>query len=257
VLTIVEENHGAADALRSMPFLAGLADSYGRATAYTGLAHPSLPNYLGLAGGSTFGIRDDAGPSDHPLRGPSVFDLAPRARTYAEGMKSSCQVQSTGRYAVRHNPWVYFADSRARCRADDVPAGTLGAGALHDDIAHGTLPTVGLLVPDLCNDAHDCSLATADRWLRGWVVEVQAGPDWRAGRLAVVVTFDEDEDGGSGPLLTVVVWPGLHRVLVTSPLSHLSWSRWMTDLVGASPLRQAMRAASLGRAFGLARQVRR
>ena len=71
------------------------------------------------------------------------------------------------------------------------------------------------------------------------------------GRLAVVVTFDEDEGTGPrrGNVLTVVVAPSLHGTQVDAPLDHLSWNRWMTDLVGADP--QAPDAPSLGKAFGL------
>lgn len=253
VLTVVEENHGAASASRGMPFLSSLASTYGRTTNYQSLTHPSLPNYLAMAGGSTFGIRDDASPASHPLHGPSVFDVAsPAAKVYAEAMTSHCQRVSAGSYAVKHNPWPYFADSASRrnCAAADVPSGTTASGALRADITAGRLPTVGLLVPDICHDAHDCSLATADAWLKAWVKTVMSGPDWRAGRLAVVVTFDE-VGGGSGPLLTAVVWPGLHHKVVATRLDHLSWSHWMTDLVHARPLRAARRATSLGRAFGL------
>jgi hypothetical protein len=81
---------------------------------------------------------------------------------------------------------------------------------------------------------------------------VQAGPDWKAGRLAVVVTFDEVEGAGTGSLLTVVASPRLHHKVVSTRLDHYSWCRWMTDSVGAAPLRSAAHAASLGKAFGLA-----
>jgi hypothetical protein len=257
VLTVVEENHGQTDAFSGMPYLASMARTYGRTTAYRTLTHPSLPNYLAMAGGSSFGIRDDSSPPSHALAGRSVFDAAiasgHTARTYAEGMPSVCARSPHGRYAVKHNPWAYFSDaaSQQACRTGDVPAGTVTAGALHNDIARGTLPNVGLLVPDLCHDAHDCSLQTADSWLKGWLGKVLNGPDYRAGRLAVVVTFDEDEGAGPGSILTVVIAQKLLHRTVTASLNHLSWSRWMTDLVGAAPLRQAARAPSLGRAFGL------
>jgi hypothetical protein len=231
VLTVVEENHGLQSASRAMPYLASLAADFGSTTGYRSLTHPSLPNYLALAGGSPFGVHNDAPPSSHHLRGRSV----------------------SGRYAVKHNPWAYFSDAASRrgCRSRDVPAGTPSAGILRTDIARGALPQVGLLVPDLCHDAHDCSLATADTWLRRWMQVILAGPDYRAGRLAVVITFDEVEGGGGGPLLTAVVAPPLRHRVVNSSLNHLSWSRWMTDLVGAAPLRSAGTATSLGRAFGL------
>lgn len=255
VLTVVEENHGQSSALSGMPYLATMARTYGQTTAYRTLSHPSLPNYLAMAGGSTFDVHDDASPARHPLAGRSVFDVtAPHtARTYAEDMPTPCATSPQGRYAVKHNPWPYFSDpaSRSACQQGDLPSGTPTSGALHDDVVQGTLPTVGLLVPDLCHDAHDCSLATADTWLKGWLTTVLSGPDYRAGHLAVVVTFDENEGSDTGSILTVVIAPTLHARTVSAPLSHLAWARWMTDLTGSAPLRLAATAPSLGRAFGL------
>lgn len=257
VLTIVEENHGTAAVTRGMPYLISLAHRYGHTTGYRALTHPSLPNYLALAGGSTFGVHDDASSSAHPIPGPSVFDAALQhhhtAAVYAESMSQPCDQASYGRYAARHNPWTYFTSQRPACLTHDLPAGTVRSGTFHDAVTSGRLPDVAMLIPDLCDDAHDCSLATADRWLRSWMALVQQGPDWRSGHLAVVITFDEAEGSGdtSSSVPTDVATPALHGKMVTAPLSHLSWSRWMTDLVGAAPLRDARTAPSLGRAFGL------
>ena len=257
VLTIVEENHGTAAVNRNMPYLTALGRRYGRTTNYRALTHPSLPNYLALAGGSTFGVHDDASSSTHPIAGPSVFDEAlathHTAAGYAESMSRPCGQVSSGRYAARHNPWTYFTGRRKVCLAHDVPAGTVRAGALHDAIISGRLPNVGMLIPDLCHDAHDCSLAIADSWLRSWMTLIAKSPDWRSGRLAVVVTFDEAEGGGnvSSGVLTVVASPALRSKVVTTALNHLSWSRWMSELVGATPLHGARTATSLGRTFGL------
>ena len=33
------------------------------------------------------------------------------------------------------------------------------------DITTGSFPSVGLVIPELCHDAHDCGLATADTWV--------------------------------------------------------------------------------------------
>lgn len=257
VLTIVLENHGVAAVNRDMPHLVALARQYGRTSNDRAVTHPSLPNYLALAGGSTFGVHDDAGPSAHPLTGPSVFDLAishgRSARTYAEAMPTRCALTSHGRYAVKHNPWTYFSDpeSRRRCAVDDVPLGTMTSGRLASDIADDSLPTVGLVIPDLCDDAHDCGLATADAWVADWVSRLQQGEDWSSGHLAVVVTFDEAETGGDNTVMTVVIAPTLHGVVVDQALTHLSWTRWMSDLVDTPAPRDAADAPSLGAAFGL------
>ena len=89
-LVVVEENETAALALQDMPNLASLADTFGQALNYRAVTHPSLPNYLAIAGGSTFGITDDNPPADHAIAGYSVFDgsvaAGATAKTYAEAM---------------------------------------------------------------------------------------------------------------------------------------------------------------------------
>src|SRR3954453_10376864 len=206
VLVFVEENHSLAQMRTGMPYTFGLATTYGYATGYTAIRHPSLPNYLGIAGGRTFGVADDKAPSSHPLAGRSVFRaavLAGRtAKTYAESMPANCAQAPSGLYAVKHNPWAYspWGGGRAACRRFDGPETRLAG-----DITNGRLPTVGMVVPNLCHDAHNCSLATADAWFRTRMQRIFAGPDWRSGRLAVVLTADEDDSTAGNTVLTVVI----------------------------------------------------
>jgi phosphatidylinositol-3-phosphatase len=255
MLVIVIENHSSTDAAAGMPHLAAAADRYGEATRSFAVAHPSLPNYLAIAGGSTFGVHDDDPPAAHRLAGGSVFgqvlSAGKVAKTYAEGMTTACQETSSGRYAVKHNPWPYFTAERAACLRYDVPAGTTSRGALHDDIAAAALPTFGLLIPNLCNDAHNCSLATADRWLGQWLDTLVAGPDFRTGRLAVVVTFDEDDNHADNHILTAVLHKRLHATKVATRLDHLALSRSASGLAGRGGLRDARTAPDLLAQFGL------
>jgi phosphatidylinositol-3-phosphatase len=255
LLVVVLENRDASRVAREMPYLSAQARRFGQATRYYGVTHPSLPNYLTMAGGSTFRVRDDRRPAAHHLLGASVFGQAlthhRTARTYAEGMTASCQRHDSGRYAVRHNPWTYFPAERAACRRHDVPAGTPARGALQRDVVAGHLPTFGLLVPDVCNDAHDCSLATSDRWLRSWLRAVQAGPDWRSGRLAVLVTFDEDDHSAGNHVAAVLMHPSLHGVRVRRRLDHHDLSAAVSRLVGAEPLRGAAHRTGILAAFRL------
>ena len=254
---VIEENHSEGTALEKMPYLAGLADEFGRTTAYRAVTHPSLPNYLAVAGGSTFGVSDDLSPSSHPIQQFSVFDAAiaggGTAKTYAEAMPEPCALEPVGRYAVKHNPWAYFSSSTSRhnCQRFDVPAGSTENGALRDDIDAGALPTVGLLIPDLCNDAHDCPLSTADEWLRQWVPVIMAGPDYRAGDLAIIVTFDEDDRTGNNTVLTTVIAPTVSHVVAGTSLTHFSLCAYLAELGGASPPGESATAASLSTAFSL------
>lgn len=255
VLVVVEENKTPRSALLGMPYLASLAEAHGRTTSYRAVARPSLPNYLAIAGGSTFGVRDNLSPARHPLTGPSVFDRViaqgRTAKTYAESMPTNCGLTATTSYAVKHNPWPYFADpaSRANCRRFNVPTGTTTSGPLRRDIDAGMLPNVSLVVPNICNDGHDCSLATADNWLKGWLTVVQQGPDYRAGRLAIVVTFDEDDYSGDNTVLTVVVSPYTSKVVSTRAYTHYSLARYLAELTATTPLRAAATAPSLRAEF--------
>jgi phosphatidylinositol-3-phosphatase len=160
-MVIVDENHTQAQAQASMPYLVSLQNTFGVTSHHTATTHPSLPNYLEIAGGSTFGVTDDAAPGSHPIAGVSVFGSAlargESARTYNESMSTACQQTSSGNYAVKHNPWAYFLDERTECQANDLPLTSLPG-----DITAGTLPNVGMITPDLCDDGHDCSLGTAD-----------------------------------------------------------------------------------------------
>ncbi len=249
MLVVVLENHSRQAALAGMPRLKARAERYAVATGSYAVAHPSLPNYLAIAGGSTFGVRDDRPPSAHRLPGPSVFGQVlaggGTVRTYAEGMPQPCQTSDGGRYVVRHNPWTYFVDERAACRQHDVASGTATNGALHDDVVAGRLPTFGLLVPDRCNDAHDCSLGTADRWLDGWLGVITAGADFRSGSLLVVVTFDEDDHDAGNHILTVLLHPRLQHATITPRFDQYALSGLASRVAGQRPLRQAASATDL------------
>jgi acid phosphatase len=250
LLVFVEENHSLGEMQHGMPYTYALARRFGHATRYHAIRHPSLPNYLAIAGGSTYGVTDDNPPSAHRLRGPSVFGQAiahgRTAAVYAQSMPGSCATSNHGEYAVRHNPWTYFVSERRLCRRFDVPVSWLGPA-----VADGRLPNVGMVVPDVQHDAHDGSLATADAWFKMWMTRVFRGPDWRSGHLAVVLTADEDDSSHGNRVLTVVVYPGQRGNAVSTPLSHYSLTRLYEDVAGAPYRNNAGSAPSMSRAFGL------
>ena len=78
-----------------------------------------------------------------------------------------------------------------------------------------------------------------------------SGPDFRGGRLAVVITADEDDGGSGNQVLTVVAAPGLTGKLVTTALTHFSLTGLYDDVIGAPKLRAAATAPSFAAAFGL------
>lgn len=257
IMVILEENHSRVEAMANMPHLATWAARFGFATNYSAVTHPSLPNYLAIGGGSTFSVTDDNPPSSHPLSGSSVFGqtlaAGKTAKTYAEDMPSNCALSSSGGYAVRHNEWAYFADTaeRSGCNVNDVPMGTTSSGNLLNDINAGGLPVTGQMTPNLCNDAHDCSLATADNWLNLWVPKLMAGPDYLSGNLTILITADEDDSTAANNVAFVVIDPRLSAKTVTSAANHYSLTRWLDANASAPLLRNAATAADLKSAFGL------
>ncbi len=219
----------------SAPYLASLAGACGLAVNYSGVAHPSLPNYIALTSGSTQGVTDDAGPSSHRLGATSIFSLLGSGwRTLAESMPSNCDRSSSGRYAVRHNPAVYYTAIAAACAGQDVPL-----AATPDLSARFTV-----IIPNLCNDMHDCSTATGDKWLAGEVPQIVDTPQYRSGTTAVFITWDEDDSGGS-LVPTYVVAPSVEPATRSSQsFDHYSLLRTTEEMLGLSPLLGAAATAS-------------
>jgi phosphatidylinositol-3-phosphatase len=259
VLVVMEENHGQSETLSSMPYLTSMADQYGQATNYFAITHPSLPNYLAIFGGDTFGVSSDCsvGSSGCVPAAGSVWDqtiaAGETAKAYQESMTSNCQTGGAGAYVARHGPWAYWTDGtgRANCSANDVPSGTTTSGNLLNDINSGNLPVTGELTPNLDDDAHDGSLAQADTWLQGWLPIIMAGPDYTSGNLTIIVTFDEDDSSQGNQVQLVAIDPGLSHVVVNGTFNHYSLTRWLDDNAGVPLLRNAASAPDLRAAFGL------
>jgi hypothetical protein len=264
-MIIAEENHGYGQIVGSprAPYLNRLATDFGAATRYDAgypAACPSLAAYILLTSGTTDGICDDRDPSAHPLTTDNLFHQVSATgrqwRNYAEAAPGNCVLTGHGRYLVRHVPATYYRDVRDDCRRWTVPLGGTDTGALRDDVTAGTLPAFAFVSPDACNDMHGGAgcpgdlIATGDQWLQAWLPQIMAGPDYRAGRLTVIITWDEGTST-SNHLLTVVVAPAVRHVSTAQPLTHCSTLRFTEDQLHLPPLGCAATAASLGPAFGL------
>ena len=253
LLIVVEENSSLDQMKSGMPYAYSLAQKYGYASNFPALRHPSRPNYIGLAAGDMLGVTDNKLPKDSKLNATTIFGQAiaggKTAKTYADGMPSNCFLSNGGtKYVPRHNPWVYFTNERALCQKYDVPF----AKNFVADAANGTLPNVGLVIPNNCNNAHDCSLKVADAWFRDQVMaKVFNGPDWKSGRLAVVLTADEDNKKQGNRVLTSVIHPSQVGKVVTTSLTTYSLSRLVAEVTQTPALRNAVKAPSMSSAFGL------
>lgn len=250
VVWIWMENHSFKQVIgnEAAPYATALAHQCGTASSYATVGSPSLPNYLGATSGNTHGINDDGDPAIHPLNVQNLFgQVRASGRTeasYQEGMRGTCQLTSAGRYAVKHNPAAYYssAGDRAACQVDDVPLGTTGSGLLRDALTSGSLPAFAFITPDLCNDTHDCPVATGDAWLGSWLPMILASDVYRAGRTAVFVVWDEPT-----PMPNLIVAPSVRPGTVDPDgFDHYSLLRTTEELLGLDPrLGHAASAASM------------
>lgn len=249
VVVWMENREATVVTTASMPYLYGLAQTYGRADRFYGVTHPSLPNYLAFWSGSTQGVTNDA---DYNFPGASLSSQMSAAgkawRTYAQNYPSSagCHTASTysggvdgwgvaGTYARKHVPAMSFTSvsGGAEC-ANIQPLASFSPGV---DLA--------FVVPNLCNDMHDCSLATGDAFLSAFLPAVFGAPDWA--HTLLVVSFDEGttSTNGGGRIFTMVARPGLSGVVSSTVHDHYSLLRSIEDTFGLPCLGAACSATPL------------
>jgi phospholipase C len=289
VFVLVLENRGFDDALTNgpTPFLRELAAGAGLATRYFGVAHPSLPNYLALIGGDTFGVRDNRpscfaselnpGAACHRLDGESLADqLTAAGLTYAlyaeslpeqGSMVSAWPSQAEPLYAQKHNPFPFFApfaeNPEARARMKPLEA-------LARDL-EGDAPNFALIVPNQCHDGHgletcrdrDRLARDYDTMARDVFAHVRASKAWSA-RSVFVVTFDE----GARPLypaapseiarrvgsadnhvVTIVATPCGGPLQEPARFDHYSLLATIEDGFGLPRLRKAAAATAMDALF--------
>ena len=213
VAIVVMENHeygqiiGNADA----PYINHLAHRYGLVTHSYAIGHPSLPNYLSLIGGSTFGITSDC--TTCTVGGTNLVDQLVRHgktwRAYMEDLPYPCfPGPSYNRYAKKHDPFLYFDDIRtvaSRC------AGVVPLKRLDVALSKGSLPDFLFVSPNLCHDMHDCSVRTGDTFLKQRIPPLLSalGP-----KGVLFLTWDEGatsagccKKAGGGHVVTIVAGP--------------------------------------------------
>ena len=251
VLVLVEENHSLGQMRSGMPYLHSLMKKYAYTNNYRALTHPSLPNYVAMTTGGLHGIKNDKGPDANSFNGTTVFAKAlaagKTATLYEEAMKSNCAASNGGnQYVVRHNPWAYVKNERSLCRKHNVSMSNFAS-----DVRGGQLPAVGMVVPNLCHDAHDCSLSKADDWLKSQMQKVFSGSDWKSGHLAVIVTADEDDDHHGNNVLTAVIHPSQHSKVASCKLDHYSIARLYAEVSHTGKIGNARSANSMTSCFHL------
>ena len=223
---------GSAEA----PYLTELAASGANFTDAHGETHPSQPNYLALFSGSTQGVTDDSCPVQLTSENLATQLLAAGETFvgYSEGLPSpgytGCR---SGKYARKHNPWVDFQDLHAEV---NQPFSAMPAD-------YADLPTVSFVVPDLCNDMHNCGVAAGDAWAREHLAPYV---EWaKANGSLLIVTFDEDSGGPENHIATIVAGADVRTTSSDQHINHYNLLRTLEDMYGLAPLGEAAGASAL------------
>lgn len=248
-VVIVLENKDYSEIIGSpqAPYINELAKRNGLARRYYAIRHPSLPNYLALTGGSTFGVDSDC-TDCHVTGAAGLVDKLDEAglswKAYMEGMPSPCfQDGSAGQYVKKHNPFMYYdgiVENQSRC-SNVVPLSELYA-ALR---AH-RLPDFAWISPDQCHDMHECGIQQGDAFLSRLVPQIlkELGP-----KGVLFLTFDEAASGSTegccqkaagGHVVTILAGATVRPGTVSDlPYDHYSLLRtiedaWRLPLLGDS-----------------------
>jgi len=237
VFLIVMENTALGRAMASPP-IARLANANTLLTNYYAVARPSLPNYLAMTSGSTWGVTDNG---YHVLPAADIGTQLTAAgiswKAYMEGLTDAGCMRSPYPYALKHNPFAFYG---GKCPPNVVPLDALDA-----DLA-GVTPRFVFIKPGLCNDGHDCSLDVAGAWLETTVARILQSDAWRSGAVMFIVW--EEGDGGDNnlvPLIIITKEAAPRRI--ESRYDHYSLLATIQDLYGLPRLGAAATAQPLTR----------
>jgi len=251
VVIIIFENKefGTVIGNPNMPYFNILANTYTLLTAHYATTHPSLPNYLSLIGGDTFGINSNC--TDCFIDAPSLPDLIEQSgrtwKTYQDDMPDPCFVGSTARYVQKHNPFIYFDSIRLneeRCKRSVVPL-----TQMDEDILSGSLSNFIFITPDICYSAHDCDVDLADTFLKETMNKLVPVLDLSAEPYLIILTWDEGQgdhsccglpESAGGRIATVLVSPQVKSGFQdNTPYSHYSLLKTIAAAWGLADLGHA------------------
>src|SRR6266568_1332540 len=242
VVMVVEQNHSYSSVIgnSAMPYLNSLASKYGLATHYYANTHPAIGNYFEMTTGSVLSNDNTVTPSNFPVSVDNIVDQMMVAgktwKSYAEDLPYAGYTGgNTGNYAVRNNPFAYFADvqNSSTQKMNLVPFSQFAA-----DLASNQLPDFSYIVPNQMNDGANGSLQQSDTWLKQNLAPLLADSNFQKDGL-LIITFEEsastDTAHGGGHVATLVIGPSVIPAYRSTTLyQHQSLLRTVLSAMGAT-----------------------
>ena len=166
-------------------------------------------------------------------------------KTYQESISgTTCPLTSSGLYAVKHNPFVYFDDvtntlnpNSAECINHVRPFTEFAS-----DLANNNVAAYNFITPNLCDDMHDSCKPTrnpvkqGDNWLSQNIPTILNSAAYKAGG-AIFITWDEASTG-DGPIGMIVLSPFAKGAGYSNSIhyTHGSTLRTFEEIFGVTPL---------------------
>jgi hypothetical protein len=238
------------------PYINSLANANTLLGNYTAITHNSDPNYVAIAGGSTFGHSAGSGaPTSNCITTctfnvPSLGDRVDQAgktwKQYADGANGNCDTSTHGYYYPDDVPFYYFPTMKnnlSYCQAHWQPLTQM----FSDLQSTATTPNFVWFDADDCNDMEACGISAGDGWLSTNLPKLFASPAWTTQRSLLIITWDEDGNnspggfgsGQSNQVATIMV--GSQNTVKTGSVSgvrydHYSTARTIEQALGLAPL---------------------
>jgi hypothetical protein len=225
VIIVVGENKDYSTTYNStnMPYLTALANEYGLGVNYYSDTHPSIGNYFNLTTGNILTDNDGLTPSDFPVSLNNIALEVQNAgltwKDYVENIPSAnfCGGLNQGLYYVRHDPLEYMTTVNGERSNFEC------FSKFPQDVLLHRLPNLSWIVPNGCDDAHDCPIQIFDTWLQREIEPLVLSSYFRPGGTGLlIIVFDENDSDGSPDCSTTTEGLGCGgqvELVVVSPFS--------------------------------------
>jgi PKD repeat protein len=188
------ENHALSDIVGSATYMTTLANTYGLATQYTAVSHPSEPNYLALVGGDTFGIIGD-GVCCWTINSSNIVDRIESAgltwQAWAEDASGSGTCSFRPPRSADHFGFLEFSDINSVSRCANFHSTQSSSDSEFVNALNTNASNFMWLTPNDCNNMHDCSVITGDTYLARLVPKILTSNLFMTQKAALFVVFDE------------------------------------------------------------------
>lgn len=225
------------------PYINSMASNHLLFTNSHAITHPSEPNYMALFAGTTEGLTSDACPVNYS--GSNLAsELHAAGRTFELFAEQLPSDDSTSCYAAADSS---VASGYLYWRKHDPAANFPFVSGTETQPWSGTSTNFGnadvsFIVPNICDDMHDCGVAAGDAWASKNIPAIESYNAAHNGLL--IFTFDEAEYDSTNHIVTIFDGLGLHGQS-SQNINHYNVLRYIEDTFGLPALGNSASASAI------------